>query len=485
MKYWLDVRRPDGSPAIFHTKSESTMSSSLVESIFGGVVVAPASSSSSLFATKVAVPTEPHSYPVLRKRKKATESKNEIDGTKEDTTTPRKARKANDATNSKGTRDSAEAETSNSPVVYGPALNPALVTTTAPGDSDEADAVRTVFVGNLPLWYTRRDLHKLFSDCGSIHSTRIRSVPVTGVKLPPALAGQQDVVKKVCSNTQRLDVSTKQCVSGYVVFVSVESVAAALEKNNTAVPSMNHKAATAHPVVAKNNPTVRHIRVDRVVGAALPQANATTASTMTIASRHDASRSVFVGNLPYTADEETLAAHFATVLNRHAKDTIPTEQIIEGVRIVRDKDTQLCKGFGYVLFSDTSFVASALQTCHGTKYLQKNELRVLVCGKRTKNQQGQTTVPKATARRQAALSSATGGAVQRVLLKQLTAKPPTKSRRKRGGPSSSNASSTKMVPAKKAGPSSKSKRAVSMGKTEQRVKKIEKRIAKGMGKARK
>jgi nucleolar protein 12 len=454
--------------------------SSLVESIFGGAAAAAPSASSSLFATKVAVPTEPHLYPVLRKRKKATESQNATAAATDDTTaTPRKARKQATKAN-KGPTDSAEVETSNSPVVYGPSLNPAVATT--PSDSDQADA-RTVFVGNLPLWYTRRDLHKLFSECGSIHSTRIRSVPVAGVKLPPAMAGQQDVVKKVCSNTQRLDVSTKQCVCGYVVFMSVESVAAALEKNNTTVPSTHHKGTTAAPMVAKNSPAVRHIRVDRVGAAQLPDATTTATTT---ASRHDASRSVFVGNLPYTADEETLAAHFATVLNRHAKDTVPTEQMIEGVRIVRDKDTQLCKGFGYILFSDTSFVARALQTCHGTKYLLKNELRVLVCGKRTKNQQGQTTIPKATARRQAALSSASGGAVQRVLLKQLTATPPKSQRRKRGGPSSTNASSsTKTVPAKKAGASTKSKRAVSMGKTEQRVKKIEKRIAKGMGKARK
>ena len=73
----------------------------------------------------------------------------------------------------------------------------------------DADAEkRTVFVGNLPLSITRKKLAFMFSRCGKVESTRIRSVAVKGVKLPPQSAGNQvrshlklvwvDMTLKVC-----------------------------------------------------------------------------------------------------------------------------------------------------------------------------------------------------------------------------------------------------------------------------------------------
>jgi RNA recognition motif-containing protein len=55
---------------------------------------------------------------------------------------------------------------------------------------DEVES-RTIFVGNLPLSMTRKKLTCIFSKCGTVESTRIRSVPVKGVKLPPESAGNQ------------------------------------------------------------------------------------------------------------------------------------------------------------------------------------------------------------------------------------------------------------------------------------------------------
>ena len=41
----------------------------------------------------------------------------------------------------------------------------------------------TIFVGNLPLDISRPALSKFFGDCGSVQSTRIRSAPVSAVKV--------------------------------------------------------------------------------------------------------------------------------------------------------------------------------------------------------------------------------------------------------------------------------------------------------------
>lgn len=59
------------------------------------------------------------------------------------------------------------------------------------GENDDEVANRTIFVGNLPLSITRKKLTSIFSKCGKVESTRIRSVAVKGVKLPPQSAGNQ------------------------------------------------------------------------------------------------------------------------------------------------------------------------------------------------------------------------------------------------------------------------------------------------------
>eukprot|EP00566_Odontella_aurita_P010872 CAMPEP_0113575852 /NCGR_PEP_ID=MMETSP0015_2-20120614/27938_1 /TAXON_ID=2838 /ORGANISM="Odontella" /LENGTH=408 /DNA_ID=CAMNT_0000479157 /DNA_START=176 /DNA_END=1398 /DNA_ORIENTATION=+ /assembly_acc=CAM_ASM_000160 len=201
---------------------------------------------------------------------------------------------------------------------------------------------RTVFVGNLPADSTRKSLTALFRPCGRVVSARLRSVAVTGVKLPPGKAGNQNLMRKVCANTGLLDEEApKRTAQGYVVFASSKSVPKALAMNN-APASPDHRLLKLRVDTA--DPTLDH------------------------------SRSVFVGNLPYKADETTLRDHFSAV-------------DVTGVRIVRDPSTQQCKGFGYVLLKERSDVPAALEM-HGTKYMRK-ELRVSVCGKRTKGKRGE------------------------------------------------------------------------------------------------
>jgi nucleolar protein 12 len=291
-------------------------------------------------------------------------------------------------------------------------------------EKDEAE--RTVFVGNLSIASTtRRSLGKLFSDCGPIASTRIRSVPVKGIKLPTERAGDQNLMRKVSANTHQIDDSLKDTVTGYVVFRNIDSVPKAIEKNNTMVDGFR-------------------IRVDK--------------STPTV----EPSRSVFCGNLPYGAEETSLQEHFVKGCDFDAAD-------VEGVRIVRDKETFQCKGFGYVLLREKSLVATALKL-HSSTYMGK-QLRVLVCGKRFKNRKGEPAKPRYAS--PAEKEKISVGAFRRVVAKQQ-AEAAKMNKRKRG-------EKKKTVVAKKSG---LSKRATIEKKVDQKVKKLQKRATKGMGKSK-
>jgi nucleolar protein 12 len=329
---------------------------------------------------------------------------------------------------------------------------------------------RTIFVGNVSIATTRKQLTALFSTTGSkVESVRLRSVAVTGVQLPPSSAGNQNLVKKICTNTQQVDASVKNSLHAYVVFADVASVAAAIE-------TFNNYSLDGHC-----------LRVDTCKPTIDPQ------------------RSVFVGNLPYTSQEESLRQHFVTALSSITTTATPTKKgdtknhpatasastssnnnhqdIVHGVRIVRDKETFQCRGFGYVLLADKSLVAAALQQVHGTTYLNK-EIRVMVCGKRFKGKQGQYNaaekqkIKKLPPRERVA---DTTGALKRMLTKQIleggTTRSP-RSKRLRGEKSYK-------APGKIPNAAGKSKRQASVAKVDKREKKIQKRMVKGMGKSKK
>jgi len=297
-------------------------------------------------------------------------------------------------------------------------------------EPEKKDEERTVFVGNLPLSITRKKLAALFKDkgCGPVASCRIRSVPVTGIKLPQDRAGNQRMMKKVCVNTKQIDDTLTDTVQGYVVFKNLDTVAKALELNNKLVFED------------------MRIRVDR--------------ATPTV----DPSRSVFVGNLPYGTKESTLQDHFQ-------KGCLFEDGDVVGVRIVRDKETFQCKGFGYVLFSEKSLVPAALKL-HQSTYMKKS-IRVMVCGKRLKGKKGDTR-PKYKAKPETEQKT-TVGAFRRIIGKQQKEASVTH-KRKRGGEKNKNGTGTK------AAAGGLSKRAALDKKVDMKVKKLEKRASKGMGK---
>jgi len=276
-------------------------------------------------------------------------------------------------------------------------------TTTTPASADD----RTIFVGNLPLDTTRKSLAALFRDCGTIESTRLRSIATSGLKVVPG--SNPEFVKKISANTSKgLDTTIKTNAQGYVVFVHQDSVQkACLEHNNKSI-GRNHI-----------------LRVD-------------TVSTNTM----DPARTVFVGNLPYKTDEPTLRQHFCQGCElRHDE--------IENVRIVRDRETAQCKGFGYVLFSTREMVSVALRQMHDSIY-KKKAIRVTVCGKRfKKKKQKEVTHHKTEA----------VGALQRILQTQ-------------GKNRHTN------IPT----PGKPSRRQAAEAKLQKRHKKLQKRVTKGMGK---
>lgn len=410
---------------------------SLLNSIFGIGAPKQNKSTDSLFDRSIVVPPP-------RKRSTVTSVEEEPQESKDGSTVNDELREGNVLEN--GEADSFEQVKEKKPRKPKRKINSISESEKAIGEEDDhADGAenRTVFVGNLPLSTTRKSLAQLFLKCGAIESTRIRSVAVQGVKLPAAKAGNQNLVKKVCVNTGQLNTAAKQSVQGYVVFKSMESVAAALAMNNKQIPDPDSRQGTL---------STRRLRVDH--------------SKPT----YDASRTVFVGNLPYSTDEDSLQQHFKSGCN--LKNTTD----VESVRIVRDPTTFQCRGFGYVLFADKSMASTALRRMNGTVY-KKKELRVQVCGKRFKGKRGEQP-PKRKERQTREMASA--AALKRILTKQATAGP-SKKRRARGD-TNKKLANTRGRKAAKAGVS---KREAAQAKTNKRVKKIEKRISKGMGKAKK
>jgi nucleolar protein 12 len=407
---------------------------SLLGSIFGAKE--EDKEASDLFAKSSALPERPHHKPVVRppRKRKESSTNEDNDPNKKEKKKQRRTKAEKDeelAKKAKGieeNKDAAEKEPKEG--------------VEEANDDDEEEEVddsknveeRTIFVGNLPLaTTTRKSLAAIFKVCGPVASSRIRSVPVQGIKLPPQSKGNQNLVKKVCANTKQVHDTFKNTVQGYVVFKQIESVAKALLLNNTKVDGLMLRVDKASPTV-------------------------------------DPSRSVFCGNLPYQAEESTLQAHF--VKGCELEDVGD----VVAVRIIRDKETFHCKGFGYVLFREKSMIPAALKL-HESTYMKK-QIRVLVCGKRFKGRKGDQKPPtqeQATKNRE----KVTVGAFRRMLGKQDKVREAV-NKRKRGGQKKAPEGAGK----KPANPGGLSKRAALDKKVNEKVKKLQKRASKGMGKTR-
>lgn len=170
-------------------------------------------------------------------------------------------------------------------------------------------ASRTVFVGNVSnnvvtSKSSYKKLKKLFSAIGPVESIRFRSI-----------AFDEALPRKVAFVRKALH-ETRDTMNAYVVY-----------KDKVA----SRKAP------ALLNATVfddYHIRVDHVAHP----------------SSKDNKRTIFVGNLNFQEQEETLWKYFNSKVDND----------VEAVRIVRDAKTNFGKGFALVQFKDTLSVNKAL-----------------------------------------------------------------------------------------------------------------------------
>ncbi|RKP12533.1 hypothetical protein BJ684DRAFT_16986 [Piptocephalis cylindrospora] len=198
------------------------------------------------------------------------------------------------------------------------------------GPEDPTKNARTLFVGNVPVACLEKAEFKLFKalfrEHGEIESLRFRSIA-----LP------EPMPRKVAYTQKRIH-NERDVLNVYIVY--------------------KEKAAVKAAVKAKNGTLFleKHLRVDRAEKKSVEKGQV------------DHRRSVFVGNLAFDVEEEAVWKHFEGC-----------GQIVN-VRVIRDKQTNLGKGFGYVLFSDRPAVHLALQM-NGMR-LGKRALRVATSSER-------------------------------------------------------------------------------------------------------
>ncbi|KAL6942038.1 hypothetical protein ACO0QE_003202 [Hanseniaspora vineae] len=138
----------------------------------------------------------------------------------------------------------------------------------------------------------------------TIESIRFRSI-----------AFSEALPRKVAFSQLKFD-EKRDSLNSYIVY------------KNKNVKKLNQLIKTLNGTVFENH----HLRVDSITHPA----------------EHDKKRSIFVGNLDFEENEESLWKHFSQIGK------------IEYVRIIRDSKTNMGKGFAYVQFNDSSDVNKAL-----------------------------------------------------------------------------------------------------------------------------
>ncbi|KAL1406412.1 Nucleolar protein 12 [Vanrija albida] len=140
----------------------------------------------------------------------------------------------------------------------------------------------------------------------------------------------------------------------------------------------------AEKVLAANGSTFQE-RTIRVDSLRLPSAIALSTATNALGKRDawlpsgtDPKQSLFVGGLDYAAKDEDVRAFFEGLVKAERGDA-PSGSWVTGVRIVRDKETQLGKGFGYVHFIDRESVDELIAMPSAKLKFAKKPLRVQSC----------------------------------------------------------------------------------------------------------
>jgi len=195
---------------------------------------------------------------------------------------------------------------------------------------DPEQEERTVFVGNLPVSATKKQMMKMFCKFGIVETVRFRGAARPDMNTTKKMA----VIKRAIHEN-------RHNISAYVRF---------------------KERSEAQKAAAATNGVKVDDNVLRVDLAATPadKKNAT----------HDQKLAVFVGNMSYSIEENALHTRFSKC------------GTISSVRIVRDAATGIGKGFGYVNFASEDSFEIAL-TLNGSE-LDGRKIRVSRCVRKAK-----------------------------------------------------------------------------------------------------
>ncbi|KAJ3103254.1 Nucleolar protein 12 [Physocladia obscura] len=191
-------------------------------------------------------------------------------------------------------------------------------------DDDVEKNKRSVFIGNLPINTASskpasKKLLTLFKKHGTVESIRFRSI-----------AFANTMPRKVSFIAKEFH-SDRDSLNAYIVFKDEESVDKALDLNGKIFQG-------------------KHLRVDKAVGDAT----------------RDLKKSVFLGNLAFDVSDESIWNAFGECGE------------VKNVRVIRDRKTNVGKGFGYVQFSDRAIVPIAVKMMSG-KEIEGRPVRVTKC----------------------------------------------------------------------------------------------------------
>ncbi|KAI6044856.1 hypothetical protein EDC04DRAFT_2640175, partial [Pisolithus marmoratus] len=137
----------------------------------------------------------------------------------------------------------------------------------------------------------------------------------------------------------------------------------------------------------KCNGTVFMDRMLRVDSVGHSNTSANAAATATDSAIGDPKLSIFVGNLDFASKEDDLRVFFEALIHAErgpppqdsGSDNTKHDTWVTRVRMIRDKDTQLGKGFAYVQFVDRSCVDEILALEPDRLKFAKRKLRVQRC----------------------------------------------------------------------------------------------------------
>lgn len=200
---------------------------------------------------------------------------------------------------------------------------------------------KTVFVGNVPVPASAKQLQKIFRACGKIEKIWFRSICISDESKRPQRA---KIIQKELG-------TSKDSKNAYILFQLVNDAQGAKAKLNQ--------------VLFQG----KHLRVD-TLGQGLDEQEgefkiiSKSGRNTCVNPWEDFTRTIFIGNLPFVVSEEEIRSQFTDCGK------------IENVRLIRDPKTHLGKGIGYIMFSNKEEMKAALDKARPGMRFKQRDLRI-------------------------------------------------------------------------------------------------------------